>query len=487
MVSVKIRGIYSTALTELFLNNQFTITHPSPSLRERFPEVNFLTVDPDIIIEDMMDGEGIFFHSKSRLSEISKNPINPVNFPELVTIKCAYSVDAIYRAKVVRNNPDKRISYVKLKPPQEGDEKNFFDAILDGVFYPGKYLNVQIKNPESGNQLPRVTTNLTFSGKNIVFVLKNPKKVLISKKIADKDRRHDLFNLGKSLDMGDWGVILRTEAQYETNEDILKEYDELKGTVEKLVNAVKDQRDVGITNQRYFSTIYQFTQPVKAKLDETRNKIIPTLTNHHGYKASGRGASNFGEIIDFAEFMVYNEPDSKAKVEHSLQQYFFSAFAQGVTINIEHQKLSGQKIMLTPGTVEKIEFLPENSVKVVVKRKFRASHGTYDGIEAQKQEGDYAIAEYISGSETIQTKYFRESGDIIGTYINLNTPVEFVENGVYYVDLELDVVEDATGTRKIIDEQELEKYIQAGVIEKAFGTRILKRAQDIQKEKAWFF
>ncbi len=435
-----------------------------------------------------MDAEGIFFHSKNRLSEIAKNPISVVNFPELVTIKCAYSVDAIYRAKVVRNNPDKRISYVKLKPPQEdGDEKNYFDAILDGVFYPGKYLNVQIKNPESGNQLPRVTTNLTFSGKNIVFVLRNPKKVLISKKIGDKDRRHDLFNLGKSLDMGDWGVILRTEAQYETNEDILREYDELKGAVEKLVHAVKDQRDVGITSQRYFSTIYQFPQQAKAKMDEIRNKIIPTLANHHSYKASGRGTSNFGEIVDFAEFMMYNDPNSKPKVEKSLQQYFFSAFTPGASINIEHHKLSGQKIQLTPGAVEKVEFLPDNNVKVLVKRKFRASSGKYDGLEAQKQEGDYATAEYLSGSDTIQTKYFRESGEVIGTYINLNTPVEFVENGIYYIDLELDVVEDAAGTRKLIDEQELEKYIQAGVIDKAFGARITNRAQDILKEKAWVF
>src|SRR4030042_5134818 len=250
MVSVKIRGVYSPALAELFLSNQFSITHPSTSLHERFPEVNFLSVDPDIIIEDTMDREGIYCHSKNRLAEISKNPLNTVNFPELVTIKCNYSVDAIYKAKVVRNNPDKRISYVKLRPPQDGgDEKSFFDAILDGVFYPGKYFNVQIKDPESGNQLPRVTTNLTFSGKNLVFVLRNPNKVLISKKIADKDRRHDLFNLGKSLDMGEWGIILRTEAQYESNEDILKEYDELKGTVEKLVRAVKEQREVGITYQ----------------------------------------------------------------------------------------------------------------------------------------------------------------------------------------------------------------------------------------------
>jgi len=483
-LSVKIRGVYSTALTELFLNNQFSITHPSPSLRERFPEVNFLTVDPDIIIEDTMDGEGIFCHSKSRLSEIAKNPINTTTFPELVTIKCAYAVDAIYKAKVVRNNPDKRISYVKLKPPQDGDEKNFFDAILDGVFYPGRILNVEIKSPESGNQLPRVTTNLTFSGKNLVFVLKNPNKVLISKKIVDKDRRHDLFNLGKSFDMGEWGVIIRTEAQYESNEDIRKEYDDLKGTVEKLVRAVKEQREVGITYQRYFSTIFLFSQEIKGKLDEMRNKIIPTLTNHHSYKASGRGASNFGDIVDFAEFMVYNDPDSKARVERSLQQYFFSAFTPGVTINIEHQKLSGQKIQLTPGTVETVEFLPENKVKMIVKRKFRTSHGQYDGLEAQKQEGDYAIADYISGSDTIQTKYYRESGEIFGTYINLNSPVEFVENGVWYVDYEIDVVEDATGTRKIIDEQELEKAVQAGVIEKTLGSRILKQAQLFLKEKA---
>ena len=60
--------------------------------------------------------------------------------------------------------------------------------------------------------------------------------------------------------MGEWGLIMRTEAQYASNEDIVEEYEELRPQVEKLVRSLKDQQDIGIVNQRYFSSIYLFTQ-----------------------------------------------------------------------------------------------------------------------------------------------------------------------------------------------------------------------------------
>ncbi|HMF32087.1 MAG TPA: ribonuclease E/G [Candidatus Lokiarchaeia archaeon] len=483
MPSVKIRGIYSTALTELMISNQFSITQPSNYLRDRFPEVNFLNIDPDIIIEDTPDAEGIFVHSRTRLAEISKFPITTFNFPELITNKCDYAVDAIYKAKVIRNNPQKGISFVQLRP-QQAEGKILFDAILDGVHYPGRYFFVQVSMPEAGNLLPKVITNLTFSGKNIVFVLKNPQKVLISKKIGDKARRNDLFELGKTLELGEWGLIMRTEAQYASNDEIVEEYEELKPQVEKLVRAMKDQKEVGIVQQRYFSTIFQFSLETKERLDEIRNKIVPTVSKHHSFKASGRGGTNFDELVNFAEFMVTEDAEMKEKVEHSLFQYFFSAFTPGTNLNIEHQKLSGQKLMLSPGTIETVEVLPEGQVKVNVKRKFRTNYGTYDGLEAPKQEGDYATAEYISGADNTKTQYFRESGEVIGTYYNLNSPVEFIENGLWYIDYELDVVEDANGERKLIDEEAFQKFIDDGVIEKTQATRIQKRAADIQQGAA---
>jgi hypothetical protein len=355
---------------------------------------------------------------------------------------------------------------------------------LDGVHYPGRYFFVQVSMPESGNLLPKVTTNLTYSGKNIVFVLKNPQKVLISKKIGDKTRRNELFELGKTLELGEWGLIMRTEAQSATDEEIAEEYDDLKPQVEKLVRAMKDQKEVGIVAQRYFSTIFQFGLETKQRLDEVRNKIVPTVTNHHSYKASGRGGTNFDELVNFAEFMVTEDASVKENVEHSLFQYFFSAFTQGTVLNIEHHKLSGQKLMLAPGTIETIETLAEGQVKIVVRRKFRTNYGNYDGLEAPKQDGDYAIGEFTSGADSTKTQYFREGGELIGTYYNFNSPIEFIENGVWYIDYEIDVVEDANGERKLIDEEAFQKYIDDGVIEKTHATRILKRANDIQQGNA---
>ena len=125
--------------------------------------------------------------------------------------------------------------------------------------------------------------------------------------------------------------------------------------------------------------------------------------------------------------------------------------------------------------------LPEGQATVIVKRKFRTNYGTYDGLDVPKQEGDYAIAEYTTGADMTKTQYFRESGEQIGTYYNLNSPVEFIENGVWYLDYEVDVVEGTAGEQNTIDEESFQNYVEAGVIEKTQAKKVLKRAAEIQK------
>lgn len=62
MYRVKIRGIYSTALTQLLMNEGFRIVQPSAVIRERFNFQNhaeFLK-PPDLNIRDRMDRQGVY-------------------------------------------------------------------------------------------------------------------------------------------------------------------------------------------------------------------------------------------------------------------------------------------------------------------------------------------------------------------------------------------------------------------------------------------
>jgi len=61
LVSVRIRGIYSTALTRLMLDNGFEIVQPSEPIAERFgfSRKNEMDVQPDLNVYDRMDRQGV--------------------------------------------------------------------------------------------------------------------------------------------------------------------------------------------------------------------------------------------------------------------------------------------------------------------------------------------------------------------------------------------------------------------------------------------
>ena len=61
MVSVRIRGIYSTALTKLLLDNSFEIVQPSEVIKKRFnlPGEDYVNVPPDLNVHNRLDRQGI--------------------------------------------------------------------------------------------------------------------------------------------------------------------------------------------------------------------------------------------------------------------------------------------------------------------------------------------------------------------------------------------------------------------------------------------
>ena len=61
---VKIRGIYSTALSHFLLKNEIALTQCSELIKERFEEP-FSESDPDIIIEDSPDKRTLFISGRN--------------------------------------------------------------------------------------------------------------------------------------------------------------------------------------------------------------------------------------------------------------------------------------------------------------------------------------------------------------------------------------------------------------------------------------
>ena len=86
MVSVRIRGIYSTALTKLLLDNSFEIVQPSEVIKKRFnlPGEDYVNVPPDLNVHNRLDRQGIIVTgnmvSLENLIDILRSTLDDVVF-----------------------------------------------------------------------------------------------------------------------------------------------------------------------------------------------------------------------------------------------------------------------------------------------------------------------------------------------------------------------------------------------------------------------
>ena len=92
----------------------------------------------------------------------------------------------------------------------------------------GDEVIVQISQPERGNKGAKVTKNLSFVGKNLIY-LPNTSFLGISRKITDEAQREKLLStVEKMRDTQDEGFIIRTQATLATQKQLKTEADYLK-------------------------------------------------------------------------------------------------------------------------------------------------------------------------------------------------------------------------------------------------------------------
>ena len=92
----------------------------------------------------------------------------------------------------------------------------------------GDEIIVQVTKPPRGNKGAKVTTHLSFVGKNLIF-LPNTDFVGISRKIEDEElRRNLIFTADKMREKENEGFIVRTQAPFVTRRQLKREAEYLK-------------------------------------------------------------------------------------------------------------------------------------------------------------------------------------------------------------------------------------------------------------------
>jgi hypothetical protein len=210
----------------------------------------------------------------------------------------------------------------------------------------------------------------------------------------------------------------------------------------------------------------RFGRETRFGLDEQRRAVTATMGGHHRVKAGTERAS---AAVDFVEAVCPGVTDEETDFPFDATTRQFGPM-EGDSLGIEHGKPDGRSFSLGRGEVTRRD--PDGTV--VVEREM-SGRGTYDALGVDQQAGDVAVTKFTEGKWWYPTVYRGEDGEKRGTYVNVCTPVEVFPDAVRYVDLHVDVVKHADGTVERVDDDELDAAEAAGHLR----PELADRARDV--------
>ncbi len=167
--------------------------------------------------------------------------------------------------------------------------------------------------------------------------------------------------------------------------------------------------------------------------------------------------------------------------DYNIQKYFGEIQPRNLFF-INHLKLNGRMTSLKPGKIQSMNIDPDEPIRLTLKRKFYEG-GNYDGLNTPIERGDFAISIFEENNWYYKTEYFSFNGTPKGKYFNINTPLEITNHSIQYIDLEIDVIENVAGDRKIIDAEKLQKAFDLKIITEEIFEKANTLAKNIKEDK----
>jgi len=465
LTRVRIRGIYSTALTKLLLDQGFDIVQPSVAIKERFKLKKF-DEPPDLDVYDRPDRQGVHALGKD---EALNAFVSTLKFflVDVIVRRWKVAPEGIYKGLVKGVDPTAQSVLVDIGPATGRVANKEIRSPKQGCFI------VQVEGITAGTKEPILTTEIKIPGKYAILV--PGRGVKISRKVQDWQTRSRLSKLGEELAPPGWGILWRTAASGQSPETLR---DEVINLTRKGQSILERAEEVGaptvLWEESRFADV-EFPALSKEGLDEARGSIAPTLRRHHYYKACGGRVSS---ALEMAEALL-ERGRPRGEVESLFKQTVEGEYPiEGFMIGIEHAKLDGQLFNLGPA---QIEALDDASSMIRFRRNFERE-GTYDGLGTHKEPGDYAVTEARMGEWFFKTSYFSKDGQYKGTYVNLNTPMEFYPRGIRYVDLEVDICLWPDGRVKKLDEEKLDTAAAEGLVTEKLTKVVKEKMEGLMKD-----
>jgi hypothetical protein len=448
-MNVRIRGIYTTALTHRVLDADHTVVDASDPIRNRF-DGTFGAAGHDVHVETTGDRQGV---------EATGDPDAVATAVDLLDVSrdtfawpATAPRDAVFDARVAETLGSGAVCDL-------GDAEGVlpFDNADDHVAV-GDRRRVRVAEPAAPwtDRRPVLDTDLR--------VRAGPATLRHGESGVTVDARDDaagreLAGMTELLGIeppDGWGLRWSDAA---TDADMGRLEAALSRAVERAESLPLDESVESVRRLAApaATTWVWFGREARFALDSDRRAVTTTMTGHHRVKAASSDASR---AVDLVEALSADGPGPATSDEFAFEAVtdtFGPAAGDGV--RIEHGKPDGRLIVLGRAAVTDRD--PDGTLTL---RREMTAGGTYDALGVDREAGDVATTKVREGRWWYPTVYRGADGERKGTYVNVCTPVECFPDAVRYIDLHVDVVKGPDGEVRRVDDDELDAAVDAGLV-----------------------
>ncbi len=473
MTTARVRGIYTTAVTQLLSEADFEVVQASDPIRERFDQ-SFDTVPADVSIETTRDRQGVEVSGdpdavETAVAELEGLAIDTFRWDDDV------ARGAVFDAEVLEADGGSG-AVVDL-----GDGRRGFLSYdnVDGYVDAGNRYRVQVTEPAPPWDDDRPLVRPTLEIQDGLCTLSRDRSGVSA--AMRGERADELVGMTDllSVDVPDgWGIRWQHAAADADLEAMGTALDDAANRARRLEDELTDASDEpgepALLAAPQRTAWGWFGRQSRFALDRVRRRVETTMPGHHRTKAADRAAS---AAVDFAEAVCGPADDTEDG-----DDFPFAAVTRqfgpttGDRLEIGHGKPDGRRISLGRGEVT--DWDPEG--KLTLERSMRGG-GSYDALGTPKDDGDVAVTKFCEGRWWYPTTYKATDGTAKGTYVNVCTPVELFPDCVRYVDLYVDVIRRPDGTVEIVDAGELEDAVDAGLVSDELAAKAMDVAEAVER------
>ena len=460
---VRIRGIYTTALTKMAVDTGWTVVDASPPIERRF-DTSFETGGHDVAIETTSERQGVGVTGAPAAVETVTTRLASVGIDTCWWTDPA-PVGTIIDGQVVETTG--RGAVVAL-----GSTDGYLPfAAVERHIDTGDTVRVQVQEstPPWSDSRRRLNGELQVVTDLVTLLPEEGSPTVDS---HDDAAARELLGMADLLDITapdgwriQWHHAATSASMDELREALGTATDQAETVAEELAddNGPNEKTAPQEVFSRRAGVWCWFGRKSRFALDEIRRAETETMAGHHRIKA---GSDTASPAVDFVESLC-----SADGIGDTDDEFPFTVVTDnfgptvGDEIALNHGKPDGRLFSLGSGTVTERD---ADSITLV---RELSGGGRYDGLDVPRSDGDTATTTLQEGRWWYPTVYRDRDGELIGTYVNVCTPLECFPDAVRYMDLHVDVLRYPDGTVERVDDGELDAAVDEEQLSEALADK----------------